>query len=34
MEPLQSSKQKDMVAISKNYKVSKNGHTTNEDKSK
>ena len=34
METLQPAKQNDMVAINKNYKVSKNEHTTNEDKNK
>ena len=34
MERLQPTKQNDMVAINNNYKVSKNDHTTNEDKNK
>ena len=34
MEILQPAKQNDMVAINSNYKVSKNEHTTNEDKNK
>ena len=34
METLQPTKQNDMVAINNNYKVSKNKHTTDEDKNK
>ena len=34
METLQPTNQNDMVAISNNYNVSKNQHTTNEDKNK
>ena len=34
METLQPAKQNNMVAINKNYKVSKNEHTINEDKNK
>ena len=34
MEPLQPAKQNDMVANNNDYKVSKNKHTTDEDKNK
>ena len=34
METMQPTKQSDMVTINNNYKVSKNEHTTNEDKKK
>ena len=34
METLQPTKQNNMVAINNNYKVSKNKHTTDEDKNK
>ena len=34
METLQPTKQNDMLAINSNYKVSKNEHTSNEDKNK
>ena len=34
METLQPIKQNDVFAINNNYKVSKNEHTTNQDKNK